>query len=139
MTGMHHTIPLRGLVHELMIPQEDPTPIFTDAAAVLASASGGASLRHTPWLLARTAIVVEATEEKILSVRKIDGKKNPVNSFTKYTAHEENTRDIDFLTNAEAGGADHGLHAPMLSVDDVGRWSDDGAARGALERLFAEL
>ena len=101
-TGLYRVLPIRGLCHELMLPQVGATPIWSDAAAVLQSANGGASLRNTPWLLARTAVVVEATEEKIVKIRKIDGLYNPPNSLTKYTPQAELQRDVDFMTNAVA-------------------------------------
>ena len=117
--ALHRAVPIRGTVHELMIPQDHPLPVCTDALAVLIASSGGSHMRNTPWLLARTAVVLQAVEEKHIKLYKLDGLKNPTNSFTKYTVGEEFTRDMDFMTNAIAAKEADGLRKAITSVDDA--------------------
>ena len=102
MIATQRVIPIRGLMHELMIPQVLPTPMFTDAKSVLFSSGGGASIRRCPWLLQRIEAVLGAVEDGIIKMLKISGLANPVNSLTKYTPFTEWYRDIAFLSNLDS-------------------------------------
>ena len=97
--ALHMALPCRGLAHELMIPQLAPTPIWTDAQSVLFSTAGGNSIRHSPWLLQRLGLLLQAVEDKVVVFMKIAGTANPINSMTKYVAREEFMRDMRFLAN----------------------------------------
>ena len=72
------------------------------AASVLFSSAGGASIRHTPWLLAKVAVLLQAVDSREVVLLKISGHGNPANSLTKYTPRDEFDRDIRFLMNRAA-------------------------------------
>ena len=70
---------------------------------MLFSTAGGDSLRHSPWLLARLGLLLQAVEDKLVVFKKIKGTANPVNSLTKYTPKSEFWRDMRFLANQPEG------------------------------------
>ena len=72
-----------------MIPQIGPMPIYTDSTSVLFSSGGGTSVKHTPWLLGRLAVLLEAVERSDYRLRKVAGTLNPTNSLTKHTPLRE--------------------------------------------------
>ena len=98
-TLLHHLIPIRGMLQEIMIPQVGPTPIYTDSASVLFSSGGGTSVKHTPWLLGRLAVLLEAVERGDYRLRKVAGTLNPTNSLTKHTPLREFLRDMAYFMN----------------------------------------
>ena len=97
--ALHMVLPCRGLAHECMLPQVAPTPIWTDAQSVLFSTAGGNAIRHSPWLLQRLGLLLQAVEDRVVVFKKIKGTANPINSMTKYTAQKEFMRDMRFLSN----------------------------------------
>ena len=98
-TLLHHLIPVRGLLHEIMIPQVDPTPVYTDSAGVLFVSGGGQSIKHTPWLLGRLSVLLEAVERGDFTMREVAGTLNPTNSLTNHTPLKEFMRDIAYFMN----------------------------------------
>ena len=80
-----------------MIPQSLPTPVYTDSASVLFVSGGGSSIKHTPRLLGRMAVLIEAVDHGYVRLRKVAGTLNPTNSLTKHTPIKEHTRDMAFL------------------------------------------
>ena len=98
-TLLHHLIPVRGLLHEIMISQIDPTPVYTDSASVLFVSGGGQSIKHTPWLLGRLSVLLEAVERGDFTLRKVAGTLNPTNSLTKHTPLKEFMRDMAYFMN----------------------------------------
>ena len=113
-TTLHHVLPVKALMAELLLPQACPVPMYTDAGSVLFTANGGASVRKTPWLLGRLHVVIDATDSKEIKMLKVSGKANPVNSLTKYTPADEYARDMGYLMNNEAAisssGQRRGVH-----------------------------
>jgi len=123
--AVNHTLPVRGLLHELFVPQAAPSPIYTDAQSVLFQTQGGPSIRKTPWLLARLEAVLDAEESDQVKFKKVSGTLNPTNSLTKYTTGPEFFRDIRFLTND-----------PSFQKDDVVTNTKDKTELGGLAAML---
>ena len=117
-TLLHHLIPVRGLLHEIMIAQVAPTPIYTDSASVLFVSGGGQSIKHTPWLLGRLSVLLEAVERGDFALRKVAGTLNPTNSLTKHTPLKEFMRDMAYFMNRLDGLYD-GPWAAQTEVDEL--------------------
>ena len=116
-TLLHHLIPVRGLLHEIMILQVDPTPVYTDSASVLFVSGGGQSIKHTPWLLGRLSVLLEAIERGDFTMRKVAGTLNPTNSLTKHTPLKEFMRDMAYFMNRLDGLYD-GPWAAQTEADE---------------------
>ena len=98
-TLLHRLQPIRGLLQELMLPQLRPTPVYTDSASVLFISGGGSSIKHTPWLLGRMAVLLEAVDFGYIRLWKVAGTMNPTNSLTKHTPLREHSRDMAYFMN----------------------------------------
>ena len=118
-TLLHRLQPIRGLLQELMLPQSMPTPVYTDLASVLFISGGGSSIKHTPWLLGRMAVLLEAVDFGYIRLRKVAGTMNPTNSLTKHTTFREHSRDMAYFMNRLSDEYPDGSRADTVEVTEA--------------------
>ena len=82
-TMLHKTIPLRGLLAELLVPQLQPTPTYTDSQSTIFCAESAAAARNSVWINRRAAVLREGVDTKEISLLKISDADNCSNYFTK--------------------------------------------------------
>ena len=80
---LHKLIPIRGLLQELLIPQLNPTPAYTDSQSTIFVGNAAAAARMSVWLNRRSAVIREGVDDGQIQLLKITDADNCANYFTK--------------------------------------------------------
>ena len=57
---MHKIVPLRGLLTEMRIPQEQGTPLYIDLASTVFVAQSRGAVKKSAWIRRRAQVLTEA-------------------------------------------------------------------------------
>ena len=82
-TGAAQAMVFRGILSELGISQELPTPVYSDSRSAVLVATGEASLRRSLYVARRILFLKETVDEDEIAVYACKGRNNPANPFTK--------------------------------------------------------
>ena len=80
---LHKIIPIRGLLQELLIPQLQSTPAYTDSQSTIFVGNAATAARLSVWLNRRSAVIREGVDDGQIQLLKITDADNCANYFTK--------------------------------------------------------
>lgn len=83
-TATCQAVAYRGILAELRISQEVPTPIYSDSRSTLLVAQNSAALRKSIFILRRILYMREAVEAGEVDFYSCAGGSNPADPLTKY-------------------------------------------------------
>ena len=75
-TGRDHLITVRGVLHELHIPQVEATPAFFDASTAIFVATDDAAAKRAIWLRRRIAVLREGVQHNDFAPVKVPEEDN---------------------------------------------------------------
>ena len=82
---MHKIVPLRGLLTEMRIPQEQGTPLYIDSASTVFVAQSRGAVKKSAWIRHRAEVLTEAFDMGECDPRKIEEYNNFSDPETKYS------------------------------------------------------
>ena len=82
-TMLHRLLPLRGMLQEFMIPQQVPTPSYTDSQSSIHVGNSAAASRLSVWLNRRAAVLREGVDNGEIKLEKVSDADNVANMYTK--------------------------------------------------------
>ena len=83
-TALHRIIPVRGLLQELFIIQEQPTPLWMDSLSTWFVALDKAAVKKSIWLRRRAVMLQDGVDQGEIRPLKIAGEDNLADAETKY-------------------------------------------------------
>ena len=98
-TIVHKIVPLRGLLTELRIPQEHPTPTYIDSASTVFVAQSRAAVKKSAWMRRRAEVLTQAYDLGEISPIKIEEYNNFADPQTKYLTFKVWTRHLHYTHN----------------------------------------
>ena len=98
---LHKLIPIRGLLQELMIPQIQPTPAYTDSQFTIHVGASAAAARLSVWLNRRAAVLREGVDSHEIQLLKVTDEDNCANYFTKPVTTKSMNRYFSYTHNQE--------------------------------------
>ena len=98
-TIMHKIVPLRGLLTEMRIPQELPTPLYIDSASTVFVAQNRAAVKKSAWIRRRAEVLTEAFALGECEPRKISEADNVADPQTKYLIRRVWCRHLHYTHN----------------------------------------
>ena len=98
-TIVHKIVPLRGLLSELRIPQEHPTPTYIDSASTVFVAQSRAAVKKSAWMRRRAEVLTQAYDLGEISPIKIEEYNNFADPQTKYLTFKVWTRHLHYTHN----------------------------------------
>ena len=112
-TALHRIIPVRGLLQELHILQDRPTPLYMDSQSALYVALDRAAVKKSVWLRRRASMLQEGVEQLEIDPRKVAGEDNLADNETKYKTYGEWRRLVNASNNLSAGDGAGPSHKPV--------------------------
>jgi len=98
-TALHRVIPMRGLLQEVRITQEAPTPLYIDSASTVFVAMNRASIKRSVWLRRRALVVQEGVTMGEVVPIKIGERDNCSDAETKYLIYSVWRRHMHYTHN----------------------------------------
>jgi hypothetical protein len=82
-TICHRIYTVRGLLHEMRIRQDQPTPLYCDSQSTVFVANDASSIKRSVWISRRAQVLREAVDERVVAFMKIPEADNVADGFTK--------------------------------------------------------
>ena len=98
-TIVHKIVPLRGLLTELRIPQEHPTPTYIDSASTVFVAQSRGAVKKSAWMRRRAEVLTQAYDLGEISPIKIEEYNNFADPQTKYLTFKVWMRHLHYTHN----------------------------------------
>ena len=98
-TIVHKIVPLRGLLTEMRIPQEHPTPTYIDSASTVFVAQSRGAVKKSAWMRRRAEVLTQAYDLGEISPIKIEEYNNFADPQTKYLTFKVWTRHLHYTHN----------------------------------------
>ena len=100
-TGRNHLVTLRGVLHELHVPQVLPTPAFFDASAAIFFATNDAAAKRAIWLRRRIAVLRQGVQDEELEPLKVPEEDNGADMHTKYLPFGRWQRHVRWVSSVQ--------------------------------------
>ena len=100
-TIMHKIVPLRGLLTEMRIPQEQGTPLYIDSASTVFVAQSRGAVKKSAWIRRRAEVLTEAFDMGECDPRKIEEYNNFSDPETKYLVYRVWMRHLHYTHNLD--------------------------------------
>ena len=91
----------RGVLHEFLVPQVDPTPILSDSETTRLIIHDARSMGRSAWMANRVEFVGENQTRGEIDVQHIPGTQNPADSDTKFVDYPQWARDTEYKLNTK--------------------------------------
>ena len=104
-TALHRIIPVRGLLQELFIIQELPTPLWMDSLSTWFVALDKAAVKKSIWLRRRAVMLQDGVDQGEVRPLKIAGEDNLADVETKYLVFHVWRRLMAEANNLPQSGA----------------------------------
>ena len=98
---MHKIVPLRGLLTEMRIPQEQGTPLYIDSASTVFVAQSRGAVKKSAWIRRRAEVLTEAFDMGECDPRKIEEYNNFSDPETKYLVYRVWMRHLHYTHNLD--------------------------------------
>ena len=98
-TIVHKIVPIRGLLTELRIPQELPTPLYLDSASTVFVAQSRAAVKKSAWMRRRAEVLTQAYDLGEIMPIKIEEYNNFADPQTKYLTYKVWARHLHYTHN----------------------------------------
>ena len=128
-TGLHHIIPMRGLLQELRLQPLRPTPFYIDSVSTLFVATDAGAVKRSVWLRRRAKVLLEGVELGVIQPIKIHESNNCADDYTKGVSRETFYRHMRYTHNMpNSSPADvaqaAGTVVSILTLADMRTWYD---------------
>ena len=94
-------VPLRGLLTEMRIPQEQGTPLYIDSASTVFVAQSRGAVKKSAWIRRRAEVLTEAFDMGECDPRKIEEYNNFSDPETKYLVYRVWMRHLHYTHNLD--------------------------------------
>ena len=98
-TAVAKLLPIRGLAHEMRVPQVGPSPMWFDSASTIFVVRDEMSMRRSAWLLGKVKFMQDASKDGEIDARKVVTDDNTADSKTKYVGNKTYWRHLLYTHN----------------------------------------
>jgi hypothetical protein len=95
-------IPIREFLHEALILQTHPTPLYIDSKSTVDVACNDASAKRSIWTIRRAIVIQELATLDVVRPILISEADNVADIMTKYLVHKVWLRHVLYLLNSKA-------------------------------------
>ena len=131
---MHKIVPLRGLLTEMRVPQELPTPLYIDSASTVFVAQNRAAVKKSAWIRRRAEVLTEAFTMGECNPCKISEQDNIADPQTKYLIHRVWYRHLHYTHNLPGEPP-----APVEKIGKKGPTVNQAAATKEKEKVMLAM